>query len=111
MKPVHTVQHAVYMPGKDSHGAPVDLWADPVPVAVYGWALATSGGQDNFEQGRDQTTTLLDLLVPPGVTGGHRDQWTILGQLFEQDGDLDDYNHGPFGYTPGGRIRLKKVKG
>ncbi|MCL1838660.1 MAG: hypothetical protein FWG47_05015 [Propionibacteriaceae bacterium] len=93
----------------DSHNAPVDAWAEPTLVQVYAWA-PTSMTQ-NVDGNRRPVVADVDLLVPVGVCGAPRDRWTLLGKVFEQVGDFEDYTTGPWPGSPGGRIRLKRVKG
>ena len=109
MTPKHVVQHQAYTPGKDSHGAPVDAWDAPQPVAVYSWA-STAMSQP-VDGNRRAVIADVDLLVPPGVSGAPRDRWILLGKTFEQVGDLEDFTTGPWPGSPGGRINLRRIEG
>ena len=93
----------------DAHGNDVDAWGTPVDQPVYGWGPA--GSAEPREPGRDEVTTDLDLLVPPGFTCTPRDRVTVADQTFEVEGRVQDYTRGPFGYQPGGVVRLQRVEG
>lgn len=94
----------------DSHGKPTDTWSEPGPAQpVYGWASA--GTSEPAEPNRSAVTHDLDLLVPPGFTCAPRDRIDVAGSTYEVEGELEDFTHGPFGFAPGGRVRLRKVDG
>ena len=95
--------------GQDAHGNPVWSWSDPVPQPVYAWAPA--GTSEPFQAGRDAVTWDLDLFAPPGFTAGPRDRFVVDGTEFEVEGMARDFTHGPFGFTPGVVLRLKRVEG
>jgi len=86
-------------------------WAQAASKAVYGWAPA--GTSEPFEAARGAVTWDLDLLVPPSFTCDPRDRIVVPGftQEFEVDGQVQQYNDGPFGFTPGGIVHLKAVAG
>ena len=57
----------------------------------------------------------IDLYVPRGVTSKPADVVDLpldgsIGQ-FEVVGEIEDFNHGPFGFQPGSVVRLKRVTG
>lgn len=84
------------------------------PVKVIGWAPAGSRGQ-SVEPEVGRVLWELDLYVPPGVVSQAADVVDIpldrsFGR-FEVVGMAEDFNHGPFGFTPGGVVRLKRVSG
>lgn len=96
--------------GMDSHGNPVQSWDNPQPQRVFGWAVANSA-QPKYV-GADRTIVDVELYVPPGFTAGPRDRITVPpGWLFEVVGYPEDYNHGPFNWSPGLVVNLVRVEG
>lgn len=102
-------QKQSYAPTTDSHGAPVDAWGTPSDVMVYGWAFAKESA--DIEQGRTPIDRDVDLLVPPGGANAPRDHWILNGVAFEQIGHAEDFTNGPWLFTPGFRINLKRIEG
>lgn len=91
---------------EDSHGNPVDTWATvPVRRFVYGWAPA---GTNEDNASRHTVVSDLELFAPPEFTLDPRDRVRILGQTYEVQGGVEDFNHGPFGYAPGVRVNLRR---
>lgn len=110
MIPTRTVLVALYVPGEDSHGAPVDAWTEPAPVEVFGWAPA-SGPSQPIEANRRPVPVDLDLYAPE-VVGGPRARWELPGAgLLEQQGHAADYRDGPWWSTSGVVVGLKRVEG
>ena len=90
----------------NEYGNTVDAWAtEPVTKAVYGWAPA---GTNESNASRHTVTADLELFAPPGFTLDSRDHVRILGQTYEVQGDVEDFNHGPFGWAPGVRVNLRR---
>lgn len=107
----HTIGHRVWSTaGTDSHNQPVDAWAAPVDVAVYGWSAPQS-------EEVDTTRVVVDLKVyaPPTFAPSFRDRIVIPtgpnAGTFEVVGEVEDYNHGPFGWNPGNVVNLRRVEG
>lgn len=107
----YTAGHQVYVPGaEDSHGNPIDTWADPVPVQCFWWTPDSSepilAGHDRLIVDR---VLVLDSADAEGVS--HRDRFTIEGRLWEAIGIAEDYDHGPW-WSPGVRpVNLQRVVG
>ena len=94
----------------DDFGDPVDAWSDPVATQVYGWAPA--GTSEPFNAGREAVTWDLDLLAPPEFACDRKDLVVVPGEgEFKVEGRPQDFTHGPFGFTPGKVVRLKRVEG
>lgn len=83
--------------------APVDR-----PERVYGWAPA---GTSEMDQNNAQVTHDLDLYVPPSFTANPSATVRIGEDWHEVEGRLMDFNHGPFGWAPGGVVKLRRVTG
>ena len=107
----HTVQHLPYA-GKErnSRGNTVDVWGDPVDVAVYGWH--TGETIEPQIAGHERVRHDARILAPPSFRPGPKDKviLPVLGE-FEVEGETEDFNHGPFGWEPGNAIGLRKVYG
>ena len=96
-------------PELDAHNNPTEGFGDDRTEPVYGWAPA--GTTEPLEVNRDSVTWDLDLMVSPTFAASARDEITANGVRYQIVGVLEDFNHGPFGFTPGGRIALRKVVG
>lgn len=107
----HTAGHRVYSKsGSDGFGNPVESWAAAVTVAVYGTYPGTPG--EDYEIGRVSSKIPLMMLGTATALGGvkARDRMVWLGVEYEVDGVPENYNYGPFSYTPGVRLRLIRVE-
>lgn len=94
---------------EDAYGNTVDAWATtPVVKRVYGWAPA---GTNESNASRHTVTADVELFVPSDFTLDPRDHVRILGLTYEVQGIVEDYDHGPFGYTPGARVNLRRAAG
>lgn len=100
----------------DSHGNPVPMWADAEPVAVYGYGPRSADGQaESYAQNRDVVTIGLTVYGPPELASQvsplDRFEVPLGGDVYEVDGEIGDWNHGPFGWAPGVSISLKRIEG
>lgn len=104
----HIVEHAVAdVTGVNALGQAVATYTTR-QRAVYGWTPhRNQDGRTADLAGR--VITELNLLTPePDWADG--DKVTIPGRgEFVVTGDVDDFGAGPFGYTPGYRVTLRKV--
>ena len=93
------------------YGNEVPSWQTlPVQKRVYCWAPA---GTNESTASRQTVTADLVVYVPPEFTLDPRDHVRILGQTYEVQGIVEDYNHGPFAhgpdaFTPGGTVSLRR---
>lgn len=88
-------------------------WSDPEPTLVYGYGSRSDYGMSEPNQpNRDMVIEGLVVLAPPEVTISALDRVVIPGydHDFEVDGEDSDWTKGPFGFTPGHSIALKKVE-
>jgi hypothetical protein len=106
------VQLARYAPStEDSTGMPVDAWETPVPIDVCGWWQSTAD-EIGIDSGRRSQEIVRSLLIPRDTACGDKDHWTIPGDdAFEQVGEAQDFNHGPFGMSVPLIVSLKSVEG
>ena len=94
----------------DDWGNPIDGFAPLATVPVYGW-----GPPSPDQPIRDLSTGIdhdIDLYCATSFCS-HLDRVTLPNEpapLIVQ-GDPDDFNHGPFGFMPGYRVKLKRVEG
>jgi hypothetical protein len=92
---------AVYTPPRDSPG---------IAEKVYGWSVPSStephgAGRDNL------VVTDVELLAPPDFPVGPYDLVDLPDGQYEVIGQPQDYTHGPFAYTPGVVVKLRRVEG
>lgn len=95
---------------EDDWGNPIASYADPVEVGVYGWGPPSS--DDPIRDVGSGTVHDIDLYCSTPFCG-HLDRVTLPNEplpLMVQ-GRPDDFNHGPFGFRPGYRVKLKRVEG
>lgn len=101
--------HARSLGAKDSHGNPRETWADPgVAEPAYGWCPPSADSQP-FETNRTAVVCDLDVYMPISAAVP-KDRMTVDGVVYEVIGYPEDFNHGPFGFAPGVRVNLKRVK-
>lgn len=104
-----TVTHEARVEGgRDAMGVPVVSFAAPVTVRVYGWSVPGTDQETRPEQSGVERD--LDLYCREPFAGP-KDRVTIRGELFTAVGWPEVYDFGPFGFTPGCRINLKRVVG
>ena len=103
-----TIGHAVYVAGvEDAHGNPVDSWATPVDVKVYGYGPR----YDSTEPGGTQVIVGLRVFAPKSVQASARDRFVVDGLTYDVDGEIGDWTNGPFSFKPGVEINLRRVEG
>lgn len=109
-----TIGHATYQPGvKGSHGNPVDAWAEPVDVQVYGYGPRTDtrGATGSNEPGGTQVVVGLEVYAPKGLAVDPRDRFVVDGKMYNVEGEIGDWSNGPYGFAPGIVIALKRAEG
>ncbi len=99
-----TVLHRAYITdAEDAHGNPVDDWTPPTTVPVYGWAAPNS--TEPKRAGIDAVVVTLQVIAPV-FTAGDKDRVIVQGVEYDVVGDVEDWNHGPFGFAPGVVVNL-----
>lgn len=98
-------------PDEDANGDPVITHTPALDVAgtevrVMGWAPTAS---TELQIGRVDHD--IDLYVPPSVAAGSGDVVDLPEGQFEVVGSPLDWSKGPFGFTPGFVVQLKRVSG
>lgn len=100
--------------GKDNRGRPLGKLGAPTTEWVYGWNSPRSS--EPVVVGAERDVVDVQLLVPPAFKPvGPRDYVTLPpltgGPRYRVLGYIEDFNHGPFGWQPGGVINLQRVEG
>lgn len=91
---------------ENAYGNTTDAWAtEPVVKRVYGWAPA---GTNEATASRQTVTADLELYAPSDFTLDPRDRVRVMGRTYEVQGEVEDFDHGPFGFTPGVRVNLRR---
>lgn len=85
-----------------------EAWAAATDLPVYGWGPPSPDDVLRAEQ--TGVEHVLDVYCKQAATK-HRDKLIVNGVEYFVQGEPDDFNHGPFGFKPGVRIRLSKVVG
>lgn len=94
----------------DAHDNPVSVYAPALnltgtQVAVMGWAPTQT-----TESNESRVQADIDLFVPPSVSGGPKDIVDLPEGQFEVVGWPEDWTKGPFGFTPGKVVKLKRTQ-
>lgn len=93
---------------EDAHGNATTTYAEPQRVQVIGWAPATAD-QQPADDTRQAVVRDLDLYAE-SFSGRPLDRVLVGGVLYEQVGHPEDWRFGPFGFTPGVVVHLKRVE-
>ncbi|WP_130453089.1 hypothetical protein [Leucobacter luti] len=89
-------------------GVPAVTFAAPVEKRVYGWAIPGTDQETRPEHSGVERDLDLYCREPFAVP---KDRVTIQGVAYLAVGWPEEYDFGPFGFTPGCRINLKRVVG
>lgn len=92
----------------DKYGEREKVYAEPVARPVYGWAPPDLA-EEIFSANRDAIVQDLDVYDPHDSDYSPDDHVIINGVTYRVMGDTRNYDHGPFGYKPGGVVRVKRV--
>lgn len=104
-----TIGHAIYTPGApDSHNNPTDAWANPVDVLVYGYGPPIRTAE--AEPGGTQVIQDLQIYAPVFAVDP-RDRFVIGALTYMVIGEVRDWDNGPFNFSPGMVVNLKRVQG
>lgn len=71
--------------------------ADPVSVDCFWW---TPSSDEPAQQGHSRVVADLVLVVDSTIQVDSTDLFEIGGKAWEVIGEVKDYNHGPFGFSP-----------
>ncbi|MET7741982.1 hypothetical protein [Streptomyces sp. NPDC005385] len=93
----------------DAHGNPVESWAPVVFVKAY--AIAPTSSVEPPEPGRAAVIDSLSVLLPDDVEIEAKDRAVYGGSEYTIEGNLANWNVGPFDFKPGFQLNLKKVSG
>jgi hypothetical protein len=103
--------------GEDDHGNEIDVYTPPLdepgtPHQVIGWSTPSS--TEPLLAGHDRVVVDVELLAPPGFPAKPHDVIDLPDSpagRFEVVGEVRDFTRGPFGFTPGGVLNLRRVEG
>lgn len=108
----HIVQHLAYAgQERNERGNLIDVWADPVGVPSF-WH--TGPTHEPQIAGHERVRVDAKVYVSASLPVGPRDKFILPGVDgdFEVEGEPENYEHGPFGFTPGVVVvNLRKVTG
>ena len=107
-EPFQVLHEARVAEGRDAMGVPVVSYSAPIEVRVYGWSTPGVDEQTRAELSGIERDVDLYCRTP---FAGPKDRVTIAGEKFEAVGHPEQYDFGPFGFTPGCRINLKRIEG
>ncbi len=106
-----TVQREVRSDGPaNTHNVISDVYAAPGDVPVCGWA-PPGPDVEPASSGRAEVVRDLDLYAPAGTRSAPRDRWTVDGIAYFAVGWPEDFTHGPWQWSAGVRINLKRIEG
>lgn len=94
---------------EDPYGVPTESWGPVELVDVY--AIAPASSTEPFSPGREAVIDALTVLAPDDYGIQARDRAVYQGDEYSIEGNVADWNTGPFGFTPGFQFSLKKVDG
>lgn len=94
---------------EDAHGNPVEAWGVPELVDVY--AIAPTSSTEPSEPGRAAVIDGLSVLAPDDFEIDAKDRAVYKGSEYSIEGNLANWNEGPFSFQPGFQFNLKKVEG
>lgn len=89
----------------DDYGNEVASFAPPVTRYVYGWSPAGGVEVNTF---RHAVAADLAVYAPNDLDVRPRYRMVVDGKTYDVQGEVEDYNHGPFGYAPGVVVNLTR---
>lgn len=105
----HTVTHLRRVTDGENALGQTLVTYEAVTRAVYGWSTKTVTDGGGNPELADRTITELALLTPDGGWSDGDKVTMPDGREFTVIGDQSDSNTGPFGFTPGYRVTLRRV--
>lgn len=100
----------------DAHGNRVESYAAAIPVQVYGWGPRSPEGTAEQDTGRRDLVPIgMTVYAPASVAAlvdpVDRIEVPYGGDLFDVDGEVNDWSHGPFMPGAGCVITLRRAEG
>lgn len=98
----------------DAYGEVTPVYTPPLnqagtQIAVYGFNVHSTS--HNPVSGHDRIIVDAELWVPPGCPIGTYDYVDLPDGQYLVEGQPEDWGHGPFGWSPGLQINLRKISG
>lgn len=97
--------------GQDDYGNDTEAFSGPHTQRVYGWAPGGAGSTREADDARATVVTDLQLFAPPDFACGAQDRVVVAGVTYFVEGNVEDFNHGPWQWRPGVRLNLQRVTG
>lgn len=94
--------------GTDAYGNDRYRWT---PTVVPGCAVSTSGTGEDHADWRQQATTELSVVLPPGTAVSAADRLRVRGLVYEIRGDPIVLDESATGARPGLRVTARRVTG
>lgn len=97
---------------QDDYGNTTEAWADPEEEKVFGISFPQS--EEFWGEGPNRIVIESVLLVPRDYPAQEKDRFYLPrypGKTYEAVGIVEDAEGNPFGWNPGGRIKLRRVHG
>lgn len=96
---------------EDAHGNPVETWGPATDMPCTWWSPSST---EPALAGHDRVIVDLVIVLDAEVAAlvDHRDRFAVEGRTYSVQGLPEDYDHGPFGWSPKRRaLALKRVEG
>lgn len=108
--PGHAIEVREYVAGtEDELGIPQEGWTAWESQKVFGWGAPQT--EEPKTRGHDREVVEIEVLVPPGFPNlSHRAQARLDGDIYDVIGSVENYDHSPFNWNPGGVLNLKRVQ-
>lgn len=95
--------------GEDAHGNAIPTFAAAVDTPAFWW---TPTSTEPRLAGQDRVIVDMFVVVDSATAVYPHDRIDVEDREFEVIGEPEDYDHGPFGYSPRRRpIALRRVDG
>lgn len=95
----------------DGYGGVRDEWGTGREEKAYGVNLPSS--DEPLEAGHNRLVVDYKLLVPPSFRCNEKDHVQIVGYegTFQVEGVVAMADRNPFGWNPGGHVKLRRIDG
>lgn len=114
--PRHTIGVHTYSAGEsDGYGGTTPVYTPPLhqpgtPHQVYGWVVPASS-EPKTRGSTERVIVDVEVFAPADLPIGPYDLVDLPDGQYWVIGQPEDYNHGPFGATPGLVVNLRRVEG
>lgn len=113
MRAAYKIQRVPYTgAAQDDYNNTIDTWGAPVDVYVYGANRRVT--EEPTSDGHHRLVVERVLLVTKSFTATSRDRFILPDDpegLYEAQGLPESTEGNPFGWIPGGRMKVRRVNG